>query len=42
VHNLTVPAHRPLKVGTLSAVLSDVAQYLGMGKQELVRQLFER
>ena len=42
MHNLTVPAHRPLKVGTLSAVLSDVAQYLGMGKQELVRQLFER
>jgi predicted RNA binding protein YcfA (HicA-like mRNA interferase family) len=40
VHNLTVPAHRPLKVGTLSAVLSDVAQYLGMDKQELIRQLF--
>jgi uncharacterized protein YidB (DUF937 family) len=42
VHNLTIPAHRPLKVGTPSAVLSDVAQYLGLDKQELIRQLFER
>ena len=42
VHNLTTPIHRPLKVGTLSAVLSDVAQYLGMDKQEVIRQLFER
>ena len=40
VHNLTIPMHRPLKVGTLSAVLSDVAQYLGMDKRELIRQLF--
>jgi len=41
VHNLTIPAHRPLKVGTMSAVLSDVAQYLGMDREELIRQLFE-
>lgn len=41
VLNLTIPDHRPLKVGTLSAVLSDVAKYLEMDKQELVRQLFE-
>ena len=42
MHNLTTPIHRPLKVGTLSAVLSDVAQYLAMDKQEVIRQLFER
>ena len=42
VHNLTIPAHRPLKVGTLSAMLLDVAQNLGMDKQELIRQLFEQ
>jgi hypothetical protein len=41
VHDLTIPAHRPLKVGTLSAVLSDVAKYLGMDKQELIGRLFE-
>jgi hypothetical protein len=38
---LTIPDHRPLRVGTLSAVLSDVAKYLGMDKQGLVRRLFE-
>ena len=42
VYNLTIPAHRPLKVGTLSAMLLDVAQNLGMDKQELIRQLFEQ
>ena len=41
-HHLTVPAHKPLKVGTLNAVLTDVAQYLRMDKQELIRQLFEQ
>jgi len=41
-HHLTIPVHEPLKVGTLSAVLADVAGYLGMEKQELIRQLFER
>jgi predicted RNA binding protein YcfA (HicA-like mRNA interferase family) len=41
VHSLTIPNHKPLKVGTLSAVLSDVAQYLGIDKQELIRRLFE-
>jgi predicted RNA binding protein YcfA (HicA-like mRNA interferase family) len=41
VHSLTIPDHKPLKVGTLSAVLSDVGKYLGMDKQELIRRLFE-
>jgi predicted RNA binding protein YcfA (HicA-like mRNA interferase family) len=39
-HRLTLPNHRPLKVGTLSAILSDVASYLEMNKQELIAQLF--
>ena len=42
VHSLTIPDHKPLKVGTLSAMLLDVAQNLGMDKQELIRQLFEQ
>jgi predicted RNA binding protein YcfA (HicA-like mRNA interferase family) len=41
VHSLTIPDHKTLKVGTLSAVPSDVAEYLGMDKRELVRRLFE-
>ena len=42
MQNLTILIRKPLNVGPLSAVLSDVAQYLGMDKQELIRQLFER
>jgi predicted RNA binding protein YcfA (HicA-like mRNA interferase family) len=40
VHSLTLPNHKPLKIGTLSAVLSDVARYLKLEKHELVRHLF--
>jgi len=39
-HALTVPNHAPLKLGTLSAILSDVAQHRDIGKEELLRLLF--
>ncbi|MEO8297265.1 MAG: type II toxin-antitoxin system HicA family toxin [Burkholderiales bacterium] len=38
-HHLTIPAHVPLKVGTLSAILGDVAQRLQIDRQELLRRL---
>ena len=41
--HLTIPPkHKPLKVGTLSAVLNDVAGYLETDKQDLVSELFGR
>ena len=39
-HHVTVPRHRSLRVGTLSAILRDVAEHLGMPRQELVETLF--
>lgn len=39
-HNITVPDHSPLKIGTLNSILSDVASYLQMDKQALMQQLF--
>lgn len=39
-HHITIPAHRSLRVGTLSGVLTDVASYLEMGKEELAESLF--
>jgi predicted RNA binding protein YcfA (HicA-like mRNA interferase family) len=39
-HHLTLPNHKPLKVGTLSAALGDVAKYLEIEKPDLVHQLF--
>jgi predicted RNA binding protein YcfA (HicA-like mRNA interferase family) len=39
-HHITVPRHDPLRVGTLSAILSDVAGHFGTNRDEIVRRLF--
>jgi len=39
-HHLTVPAHDPLKLGTLAAVLGAVATHLEIDRDELLRRLF--
>ena len=38
--HLTVPAHNPLRVGTLSSILRDVSQQTGVERDELLRMLF--
>jgi len=37
---ISIPGHKPLKVGTLSNVLKEVAAYLEMDKQKLIEELF--
>jgi predicted RNA binding protein YcfA (HicA-like mRNA interferase family) len=39
-HHVTVPAHDPIKVGTLNAILRDVATHAGITREELLAQLF--
>ena len=39
-HHITVPNHNPIKVGTLSAILGQIAKHHGMTKSELIEQLF--
>lgn len=39
-HNITIPAHKSLKSGTLSSVLRDVASYLQKSKITLQDELF--
>ncbi len=39
-HHLTVPAHDPLKVGTLAAVLRSVGDHHGINREHLLRELF--
>lgn len=41
-HHLTVPRHDPLKPGTLSAILADVAGHFGIPRDELLGRLFPR
>ncbi len=40
-HHVTVPRHDPLRVGTLSAILTAVALAHGLTREDLVRRLFE-
>ncbi|MFH1084533.1 MAG: type II toxin-antitoxin system HicA family toxin [Chloroflexota bacterium] len=39
-HHITIPRHGPLRIGTLSAILNDVAEHLGIPRQTLVESLF--
>jgi predicted RNA binding protein YcfA (HicA-like mRNA interferase family) len=39
-HNLTIPNHDPLKVGTLSGILGDVAAHFNLTREEVVSRLF--
>jgi predicted RNA binding protein YcfA (HicA-like mRNA interferase family) len=41
VHHVTVPSHDPLKIGTLSAIIGDIARHFGVTKSELAERLFE-
>ncbi len=40
-HHVTVPDHDPIKPGTLSNILNDVADHMGMQKDELLALLFD-
>lgn len=39
-HHLTIPNHNPLKIGTLSGILNEVAHHLKITRDELLNQLF--
>jgi len=39
-HHITIPAHSPLRVGTLNAILLEVAQHLKREKSELIQELW--
>ena len=40
-HHITIPRHEPLKVGTLNSILKDVAEHLGISKDELIREMWK-
>ena len=39
-HHITIPHHDPLKIGTLSAILAEVASHFGISRDELIQKLF--
>jgi predicted RNA binding protein YcfA (HicA-like mRNA interferase family) len=40
-HHLTIPAHKQLRVGTLSAILAESSAYLGIERDALAAELFK-
>ncbi|MHB0937491.1 MAG: type II toxin-antitoxin system HicA family toxin [Armatimonadota bacterium] len=38
-HHVTIPRHDPLRVGTLSTILSEVASFHGMSREDLLEML---
>ena len=40
-HHVTIPYHKPIKVGTLAGILDDVASYLEMDRKGLIEELFK-
>jgi predicted RNA binding protein YcfA (HicA-like mRNA interferase family) len=39
-HHVTIPRHDPLRIGTLNSILKDVAEHLGINRDELAISLF--
>lgn len=39
-HHLTIPAHDPIKIGTLNAILRDIENHFDLDREELLHQLF--
>lgn len=39
-HNITIPAHNPVKVGTLNAILRDVSNHFNLSRNDLLNKLF--
>ena len=36
-HHITIPNHDPIKIGTLSSILTDIAQHFNITKDELLQ-----
>lgn len=40
-HHITIPNHSPIKIGTLSSILHDVAIHFGKSKEAIVKELYK-
>jgi predicted RNA binding protein YcfA (HicA-like mRNA interferase family) len=41
-HHITIPRHESLRIGTVAAVLAEVADHFGLSREALVERLFAR
>ena len=41
-HHITIPGHSVLRIGTLSAILADIARHHEIDREELTDRLFSQ
>ena len=41
-HHITIPQHDPLKIGTLAAILADIAVHFNLSKNKLTELIFSQ
>ena len=39
IHHITVPNHRPIKIGTLNQIIQDIAHHFRESKHEILKKL---
>ena len=39
-HHVTIPAHNPIKVGTLNNIVKNIAEHFNLSRDELLSRLF--
>jgi predicted RNA binding protein YcfA (HicA-like mRNA interferase family) len=39
-HSLTIPNHKPIRIGTLNNIILDIAKHLNISKNKLIEELF--
>lgn len=40
-HHITIPKHKNLKLGTINSIMKDIAEHLGITRNELVNKMWE-
>jgi len=39
IHHITIPNHDPIRIGTLAAILDDIASHAGLSRDHLIERL---
>ena len=39
-HHITIPAHNPIKIGTLNSIINELSEVLQISKDKLIEKLF--
>jgi predicted RNA binding protein YcfA (HicA-like mRNA interferase family) len=39
-HHITIPNHNPIRIGTLSNILNEIAAHFQLSKEEIIERIF--